>query len=114
MNNTVDGEMKKLMEKAMDKGVTIKIHYGIKGYSGNSGGKDENEITDEVAVGLYQRFRKYEKVNLFKMKKGNTHKKIIICDDEIYLQGSYNFLSYNPLIYEEGRDEIVQYSEDRR
>ncbi|QNB45498.1 helix-turn-helix domain-containing protein [Thermanaerosceptrum fracticalcis] len=108
----LDKEVEKLMEKAMERGVIVKIHYGIHGYSGNSGGKDRSKITDKVAEKLHQKFSKFEKSGQFKTFKGNTHTKIFICDDKFYLQGSYNFLSYNPFIYEDGREEIVQYSED--
>lgn len=106
--SAVNGEMERAMDEALRRKVTIKIHYGIKGTSHYSSGGDKNARTDVMAAKLHEKFGKK---GLY-LKKGNTHNKIFLCDDNFLLLGSFNFLSYNPFLYCEGRDETAWYSEN--
>lgn len=85
-----------LMEKALKKGVTFYILYGIEG-------NDEHHRKAEKEMERLQ--RKYKEFNLIHLPThfeniGNyqmtgTHRKLVIKDDEFFIQGSFNFLSFN-------------------
>ena len=98
-----------LMDATLKKGVTIKIVYGIKG-DGKSGAK-RNDYTDTMAINLCKRFEKYG--NRFRMQKSNTHYKLLICDEKYYVQGSFNFLSFNGDYTIDTRKEGAEYSENK-
>jgi molybdenum cofactor biosynthesis enzyme len=93
-----------LVEQALKRNVTIKILYGIEESSNNS---ERSDNTDKIAMALKNKFKRYN--NLFRMKKVNTHYKLLICDEEFYVAGSFNYLSFsgdysNPNTRHEGAD----------
>lgn len=85
-----------LMEKALKNGVTFYILYGIEG-------NDEHHRKAEKEMERLQ--REYKEFNLIHLPThfeniGNyqmtgTHRKLVIKDDEFFIQGSFNFLSFN-------------------
>lgn len=85
-----------LMEKALKKGVTFYILYGIEG-------NDEHHRRAEKEMERLQ--REYKGFNLIHLPThfkniGNyqmtgTHRKLVIKDNEFFIQGSFNFLSFN-------------------
>lgn len=60
----------------------------------------------------------YEKIfrnsGKFRIQKGNTHIKLLVCDDLYFIQGSFNFLSFDGIYTEDTRTEIATYSESKR
>ncbi|MGL4772193.1 MAG: phospholipase D-like domain-containing protein [Clostridium sp.] len=98
-------------KKALSRGVNIKIIYGI----GNEPNKEDckrNFYTDENVNKLSKMFSSYKGKLIF--KKGNTHEKILICDDAYYLIGSYNLLSFKgDYTGNDIRNEIMTYSENK-
>lgn len=85
------------IEKKLKEGVTVKISYGIGEMPDYSEIDTSNiDIRTKWSVKhahyLTERFSKYGK--LFRMKKVNSHGKLMICDDDYYLIGSFNFLSF--------------------
>ena len=77
------------LERLLTKGVTIKITYGI---ADDKNIKNKNSITDNMVIYLKNKLRKYPN---FKIQKGNSHNKMLICDDSFLINGSYNWLSYD-------------------
>ncbi|WMJ75359.1 hypothetical protein RCC89_19665 [Cytophagaceae bacterium ABcell3] len=85
-----------LMEKALTNGVTIYILYGIEG-------NDEHHRKAEKEMERLQREHKgfnlihlpthFESIGNYQMT--GTHRKLVIKDDEFFIQGSFNFLSFN-------------------
>jgi len=84
------------MEKALKKDVEFFVLYGIEG-------NDEHYRKAEKEMERLE--REYKNFNLIHLpthfeKQGNyrmsgTHRKLIIKDDDYYIQGSFNFLSFN-------------------
>ena len=80
-----------LMENALNRGVKIKIIYGLD--------SDDNEYnlsrsarSDQTASLLVKKFSKHK--GLFFVKRANIHYKLVICDEKYKLEGSYNYLSF--------------------
>lgn len=86
--SVINDEFKQLIETTLQRGVTIKIRYGI----GNNNDDSRNNATNTIAQDLQNRFHNYEN---FIMIKANAHSKILICDNSYYLLGSYNYLSFS-------------------
>ena len=77
------------LTRLLSKGVTVKIAYGI---DDDKNTKHKNSITDDIVVYLQSRLKRYPN---FKIKKGNSHSKMLICDNKFLISGSYNWLSYD-------------------
>ena len=77
------------IECALKRGVKVIINYGIKEGSNNNNRTDNS---DSVAEKLRRRFSLYGEQ--FQLRRGNSHYKILVCDDKYYIEGSYNFLSF--------------------
>lgn len=109
-NYQVMNSLKKDFQSAINRGVVIKIVYGIGDFaSDNESGADHRNVrTDKVMNEFYQHFKQS---NRFKIQKDNTHIKLLICDNSYYVQGSFNFLSYDG---SDDRNELAQYSEDKK
>lgn len=97
------------MENCLKKGATIKIVYGIRDNS-NSYGSNRSSRSDEVANKLNERFRCYR--DRFKIRKVNSHHKLLICDESFILEGSYNFLSFSGEYKDDVRSEGATYNTD--
>jgi len=93
MNNyVVNDELIKKMESVLIKGSSIKIIYGIENKSYNSDGDIKDISNDRIAQKLKERFTIYG--DKFKMKKVNSHNKLLICDESYYIETSFNLLSF--------------------
>lgn len=98
MNNYVVNEaLINMMEELLKKGRTIKIIYGIEESSSFSNLKREsgrkNRNSDNIAEKLRTRFKGYG--DKFKIKKVNSHNKLLICDESYYMETSFNLLSFS-------------------
>lgn len=73
------------IDEALKRGVKIIIKYGLKPQNRfDKAGIDDK--SQEYFNGLDKK--------LFKLKQGNDHSKILICDDEFMIVGSFNWLSF--------------------
>ena len=77
------------LSRLLSKGITVKISYGI---ADDKNIRNKNSITDDVVVYLKTKLKRYAN---FKIQKGNSHNKMLICDDKFLINGSYNWLSYD-------------------
>ncbi len=85
-----------LFEKALKRNVKIVILYGIQG-------NDEHDYqTMEKLKELSNRFKNLYLIHLpshfhqtHNFKMTGTHRKLVIKDNDYYIQGSFNFLSFN-------------------
>lgn len=77
------------LSRLLTKGVIVKIAYGI---ADDKNIKNKNSITDDVVIYLKSRLKRYPN---FKIQQGNSHNKMLICDDKFLINGSYNWLSYD-------------------
>ena len=71
--------------EALKRGVKITIKYGLKPKNRFDKAGIDNK-SKEYLNGLDK--------ELFKLKQGNDHSKILICDDEFMIVGSFNWLSF--------------------
>lgn len=78
---------KEYIQSALEKGVKITIKYGMQKRSQ----KDKQEI-DEVALTYLNELK--AKYPNFSLKHDYDHSKIIICDDDFMIVGSFNWLSF--------------------
>ena len=104
------------MERALARGVSIRIVYGIGDFNSNQKKKKNDDArnirTEKVATELKNRFSHYGKK--FAMHRSNTHGKLLICDDLFYVMTSFNFLSFTgDYKGQDVREEIGDYSEDK-
>lgn len=98
------------LQRAINRGVTIKIRYGIGGTSFNEKDRERNERTESVARMLYTRLNS----DKLKLIKGNDHSKLFICDDNFYVITSFNPLSFDGDYSKENqRGEIGELSHDK-
>lgn len=98
------------LQRAIERGVTIKIRYGISGTSFNEKDRERNERTESVAKMLYTRLNP----DKLKLIKGNDHSKLFICDDNFYVITSFNPLSFDGDYSKENqRGEIGELSHDK-
>ena len=109
-----DEELMNGFRIALSKGVNIKILYGI-GHGSNFkyNYDDKRSIyTEENALRLEELFAQYK--GTLTLKRGNTHEKILLCDDKYVLIGSYNLLSFNgDYKGHDIRGECMQYQENK-
>lgn len=88
----VSPTFKKDVEKLLMNGVKIRIIYGITD-GNNANFNDRDKRSKKIADELNKIGEKYD--GLLKVQNGNTHEKMLICDDKYYINGSYNLLSYD-------------------
>ena len=87
----VNEKFVELMEKALERGVTIKILYGLKPDSSEYNLSRSNR-SDQVAAYLKEHFRRFEERLL--IQRDNIHYKLVLCDEKFKLEGGYNYLSF--------------------
>ena len=81
-------QYKNSIESALERGVKITIKYGMKLRNKfNKVGIDEK--SKEYFTELQNRY-----ADLFHLKECNDHSKIVICDEEFMILGSFNWLSF--------------------
>lgn len=107
--------MDALITSALKRGVSIKILYGIGNLNGSDtlkeSDKKRNDSTEYFAEKLKNKYKKYG--TNFSMQRGNTHGKLLICDEKYYIIGSYNFLSFDgDYSTADVRHEMGDYSEN--
>lgn len=78
---------KEYIQSALEKGVKITIKYGMQKRSE----KDKQEIDEKALAYLNELKAKYPN---FSLKHDYDHSKIIICDDDFMIMGSFNWLSF--------------------
>jgi PLD-like domain len=76
------------LKAAVERGVSLWIQYGMDGDP-----KQSSREWEEAAESL-EKLRKQFPQQIFIDAKGNTHEKILICDDRFVAVGSFNWLSY--------------------
>ena len=76
------------LERLLINNVKIKILYGIQD---DPQLQDKNKRTDDMVNHLRSALKKYSN---FKICRGNSHAKKLICDDSYCISGSLNWLSY--------------------
>ena len=82
--------MQNAFERLLQRGVVIKILYGIGDMSPDTS-NERNRKTLGVAEHLQRIFCDYPN---FRMKCTNTHEKLFICDEKFYVSSSLNILSF--------------------
>nr|WP_302416653.1 phospholipase D-like domain-containing protein [uncultured Romboutsia sp.] len=85
--DAADYEFRKYIENALKRNVKVIICYGI---------ADQKDKDSESAVKLLRDIQNkgnYGK-NLYIIKLGNTHEKVLICDDKFMVTTSFNWLSF--------------------
>lgn len=107
MNNyVVNDYLIEMMEGILIKGGTIKIIYGIGKNSSLHQFKKENnnknKNSNRIAEKLKEKFKNYGE--RFKIKKVNSHNKLLICDESYYIETSFNLLSFSGEYDEDSRD----------
>lgn len=81
-------QYKNSIESALERGVQITIKYGMK--PRNKFDKVGIDVkSKEYFIELQNRY-----ADLFHLKEGNDHSKIVICDEEFMILGSFNWLSF--------------------
>lgn len=100
-----DSGVEALICSVLKRNVEVKIVYGIGNISSNYVKEDyRNRRTEEIAQNLKLKFSKNN--YLFKIKRKNTHSKILICDNKFAIIGSFNFLSFDGKYKNDIRDEV--------
>lgn len=87
----VDDNFVELMRSTLQRGVVIKIIYGLKPSSGEFNQSRSNR-SDQVAKFLQEEFKEY--TNQLYIKRDNIHYKLVLCDEKFKLEGGYNYLSF--------------------
>ncbi|MBE7492930.1 MAG: hypothetical protein HS108_14410 [Planctomycetes bacterium] len=109
----VDGELLGWLRTALDRTKLLKITigYGIERAQGKP--KDRAAQDQEHALSkLKQLGERYAK-RLRTVEIGNTHEKVVICDDRYIIITSFNFLSFNPKSNKGLRRELGHLVRDR-
>ena len=106
----VNDDFIRKLQRAISRGVMIKIRYGIGNTSFNAKDKERNNKTEYVASMLRE---KLGSDNL-KLIRGNEHSKLFICDDDFYVITSFNPLSFDgDYGIRDQRGEIGELSHDK-
>lgn len=92
MNNyVVNDDLINSMESLLIRGASIKIIYGIENKVYSSA--DIKSInSDKIVQKLKDKFSIFG--DKFKIKKVNSHNKLLICDESYYIETSFNLLSF--------------------
>ncbi|MCR8743901.1 phospholipase D-like domain-containing protein [Romboutsia lituseburensis] len=86
-----DYDVLELIKSALEKGVDINIVYGI-----GNGDDKRNKKSDEVANQMQHKLKSKNYKGNLSITKKDSHYKAILCDDDISMCGSLNYLSCNP------------------
>lgn len=87
----VNGKFEDLMRTALQRGVTIKIIYGLKPDASDYN-ISRSRRSDEVAKHLKEIFAEFG--NQLVIHRDNIHYKLVLCDEKFKLEGGYNYLSF--------------------
>ena len=102
----VDGPFVSCLERLLRDGVEVHIGYGIANADGGKGNAanskpDIQPVAERELKKLSARFSKFYLVHV-----GNTHRKVLICDDRFAVVTSFNWLSYKGDSRGKARDEF--------
>lgn len=90
--NAMNDEFRNKIKKALNRGVNIFLGYGYKGYS-----EEENEkhriASKKVINDLQEWSSDISSIGLLRSRYYPEHSKILICDDQYAIYGSFNWLS---------------------
>ena len=90
--NAMNDEFRNKIKKALNRGVNIFLGYGYKGYS-----EQENEkhriASKKVINDLQEWSSDISSIGLLRSRYYPEHSKILICDDQYAIYGSFNWLS---------------------
>jgi hypothetical protein len=95
--------------RVLERGVSVTIIYGTPSYNGSQG---INGLTPEERK-LHTLFAKYSSARLIRLAHMGTNERILLCDGEFAITGSWNWLSH---MYGEtcARQEIIEGVQVRR
>ena len=106
-SNVIDNRFLEILEKTLRKKVQVYIFYGLKQKKGWGQQNDTNAIRKlEELANSYNNFW-FEKVD-------NTHRKIIVCDNQFGIVTSFNFLSFKADPKKTYRDELGVILRDKK
>ena len=89
--SVVNAALIDLMRKALNRGVKIRILYGLQS-STDGNNQARSERSDQVAERLRECFSEYGEA--FQIVRSNIHYKLVLCDDKYKLEGGFNYLSF--------------------
>lgn len=87
----VNDKFVELLRSSLDRGVKIRIIYGLTPDSSEYNLSRSNR-SDQVAKFLRNEFSRYGE--LLVIKRDNIHYKLVLCDEKYKLEGGYNYLSF--------------------
>lgn len=92
-------KLRKKILRLLEKGVVIKIAYGIENSKvSNNSASDKNKTTEELIEELKDKFSEFSN---FRTNKISSHGKLFICDSDYYILTSMNPLSNDGSLWEE-------------
>lgn len=109
--HVVDELMIDRFRRLLERGVTIKILYGMEEHCGKDKSISKGTIANKTKKTLKELKRNLDKYPNFITQQGNTHGKLFICDDAFYVISSFNILSYDG---EGTRGEIGEISQNQK
>ena len=92
VNEEFIGWIRKALDRHKDLRVTI--GYGIEGTGGKP--RDAGIRDQDAALKTLRKLVQYSRGRLRIVDIGNTHEKLVICDNRYVIITSFNFLSFNP------------------
>lgn len=95
VRHNVVKEYEKHIESALKKGIKVSIKYGLKPRN-----KTDKPPIDTESKMLFDKWDK--SYPNFKANTDDNHSKILICDDEFMIIGSFNWLSFGGLADKDG------------
>jgi hypothetical protein len=91
----VDNELRQAFEEALRKHKSLHIRIGFGIARSDRRPEQEAQDAEKSQKFLMDRLAKFgERFSMVDL--GNTHQKIVICDDKLAIVTSFNFLSFNP------------------
>ena len=89
--SVVNDALINLMRQALERGVSIRIIYGLQS-SSDEYNQIRSDRSDQVAERLRTSFAEFG--DLFHVSRDNIHYKLVLCDEKFKLEGGYNYLSF--------------------
>lgn len=89
--SVVNNALINLMKQALQRGVHIRIIYGLNP-SSDEFNQIRSERSDQVATKLKESFVDFG--DAFSISRDNIHYKLVLCDEKFKLEGGFNYLSF--------------------
>ena len=93
--DAVDDELLGWLQKALERNKSLRVVVGY-GIERDQGQQDRKARNQRAALRRLNTLGNRHKGRLRTVEIGNTHEKIVICDERYAIVTSFNFLSYNP------------------